>query len=128
MKDNIFPLRVYTFINAKREHYGYEVVNSVEELAKAIVANEQDKLVTDFMDLPVFDTFGSFANFVYDNREQYGSDAPNYRPWFFNDFLPTLIKYQVGEDYHPCGDCAEHPDCCKEPTECEYSEAYEGGE
>ena len=94
MQDNIFPLRVYTFVDAQRHHNGYDVVNSEEELAQKIVANQQDKLVTDFMDLPVFDTFGSFVNFVYDNREHYGSDAPNYKPWFFNKFQPILLKAQ----------------------------------
>ena len=29
--------------------------------------------------------------------------------------------------YHPCGDCAEYPDCKHNPKNCVYSEAYEGG-
>ena len=119
MKDNIFPLRVYTFINARREHYGYEVVNSPEELAQKIVANERDKLVTDFMDLPVFDTFGSFVAFVYDNTEQYGDDAPNYKPWFFEEFQPILLKAQGFKDHHPCGDCAYYGYCYNNPLECD---------
>ena len=28
-------------------------------------------------------------------------------------------------DYHPCGNCAEYPDCKRNPKECEYSEDYE---
>ena len=119
MKDNIFPLKVYTFINAKREYYGYEVVNSPEELAQKIVANQQDKLVTDFMDLPVFDTFGSFVNRVYDNEETWGCGAPNYKPWFFNKFKPILLKAQGFKDPHPCGDCAYYGDCKDNPTECD---------
>ena len=98
-KNNIFPLRVYTFIDSVGHHNGYEVVNSMEELAQKIVANENDKLVTDLLDLPVFDTFGSFVNKVADNTEDFGSDAPNYKPWFFNEFMPVLLKAQgVKED------------------------------
>ncbi len=124
-KDKIFPLKVYTFIDSKGHHHGYEVVNSEEELAQKIVTNEQNKLVTDFMDLPVFDTFGSFVNRVYDNTEEWGEDAPNYKPWFINKFKPILLKAQGFEDFHPCGDCAEYPDCENNPKDCEYSEAYE---
>ena len=127
--NNVFPLRVYTFIDSVGHHNGYEVVNSLEELAQKIVANENDKLVTDMLDLPVFDTFGSFVNKVADNREDWGEDAPNYKPWFFNEFYPVLLKAQNHfEDSHPCGDCAEYPDCKCNPKECEYSEAYEGGD
>lgn len=28
-------------------------------------------------------------------------------------------------NYHPCGDCAEYPDCKKCPKDCEFSEAYQ---
>lgn len=126
MQDNIFPLRVYTFVDAQRHHNGYDVVNSEEELAQKIVANQQDKLVTDFLDLPVFDTFGSFVNRVYDNEETWGCGAPNYKPWFFNKFQPILLKAQGFEEHHPCGDCAYYGDCKDNPNECEYSEDYEG--
>jgi len=29
--------------------------------------------------------------------------------------------------WHPCGDCAEYPDCKKDMFSCEYSEACKGG-
>ena len=32
------------------------------------------------------------------------------------------------ENYHPCGDCAEYPDCKRNPKECEYSYDYEDGD
>ena len=128
--NNAFPLRVYTFIDAEGHHYGYELVNSIEELVAKLVCNEQDKLVTDTWDLPVLDTFGSFVNQVYNNVPQYGDSAPNYRPWFFNEVFPLLLEAQnyYMEQHHPCGDCAEYPDCKRTSKECEYSEAYEGGE
>ena len=90
----VFPLRVYTFIDNEGHYYGYEIVESNEELADKLVDNEQNKLVTDLFDLPVLDTFGSFVNQVYDNREVWGPDAPNYKPWFFNEFFPVLLKAQ----------------------------------
>lgn len=34
--------------------------------------------------------------------------------------------YLEGEvERHPCGDCAEYPDCKKCPKDCEYSEAFQ---
>ena len=32
------------------------------------------------------------------------------------------------EHYHPCGDCAEYPDCKCNPKACEYSDDYEEDE
>lgn len=82
----------------------------------------------------MLNTFGCFVDQVYDNTVQYGSSAPNYKPWFFSKVLPVLLEaqqypdFEDDEDSHPCGDCAEYPDCKTNPKDCEYSEVYEGGE
>ena len=141
MKDNIFPVKVYCFIDVQGHHYGYEVAHSEEELADIIVSNEQDKLVTDFMDLPVFDTFGIFVNRVYDNTEEWGADAPNYKPWFFNCFQSVLLKaqYEYSKDYNytdedklydeMCSNCTNAKRCHEECTHCEeFLNRLEGGE
>lgn len=145
MKDNfnIFPLRVYTFIDNEGHHYGYELVNSNKELAEKLVANHLNKLVTDLMDLPVLNTFGSFVNQVFNNEEHFGPGAPNYKPWFFNEFQSILLEAQrffpeddleeyISEEElyaQMCAGCVNDKRCHKECTHCqEFLEALEGGE
>lgn len=84
MNNNIFPLKVYVFVDEEGHHYGYNVVHSEKELAVAIVANQNNKLVTDYLDLPVFNTFGMFVDRVFEP----------YDYWFRTKFLNVLIKAQ----------------------------------
>lgn len=139
---NIYPLRVYTFIT-KQDNYYCELINSNEELANILVANEQDKLVTDLMDLPVLNTFGSFVNQVFNNEEHFGPGAPNYKPWFFDEFQSVLLKAQgfccdepneesiTEEELYAkmCAGCINEKYCHDTCTHCDdYLNALEGGE
>jgi hypothetical protein len=134
---NIFPLRVYTFLDSSHNYRGYEVVNNNEELAIKILANQNDKLVTDFMDLPVLDTYGSFVATVYNNEEHFGFGATNYKPWFFEEFKPLLLSIEFSEPKLTeeevyaklCVGCPREYKCHEDCTHCdEFLIALEGGE
>lgn len=45
------------------------------------------------------------------------------REFTWDNFIDVAYADEVPV-FHPCGDCAEYPDCTKCPNDCEYSYAY----
>jgi hypothetical protein len=76
---------VYTFKDGW--HDGAVEVVGEEALAKAIVADEYDKVVTDILDNIVVSTFGSFINEI----------GSSYKNWYHRTFASILIEAQGGE-------------------------------
>ena len=44
----------------------------------------------------------------------------------WDNFESVAYATVVEEQRHPCGDCCYYPDCKMRPSECEYSDVYEG--
>ena len=77
------------------KHGDAVALNSIDELARFIVADQNDKLVCSLLDLPVLDTFGSFINRYHDTR---------FRDTYGNELLDALNRYQFGGDDDDDGD------------------------
>lgn len=67
MEDKLltYPLRGYS-INKEGKHYGFVLLNNLEELCEFITSNFDNKVVTDEMDCLVLDTFGWYLNYLID--------------------------------------------------------------
>ena len=71
---------VYMYDGTRDNHGGAIQVDTYEELAQVIVSNQQDKVVTDELDLFLCSTMGSFLDRCC--------------PEFREEFIPHLLKAQ----------------------------------
>ena len=97
---------------------------------------EVKTIITDLWYQPIDeDNIAIFIELPNDNREyilaeiEWIEHETFPQEHIYNECLQIAHEggyYLEGEvERHPCGDCAEYPDCKKCPKDCEYSEAYQ---
>lgn len=171
-------LKGYVFDN-EGMHNGYVMLSlkDLDSLAKFLTQNDQRKMVTDLLDLPVVATLdypmGNILDYFGEGYkelraplipyvlkyQQSNLEEPEEFPYLVsvldedNNPSDNLDNFALKEDaidyaknnpgtgvfleryieekniceyeliWHPCGDCAEYPDCKKDMKKCSYSEA-----